>query len=730
MLPSAGLAHPTLVEIDFRSTGLVIMKILRSLIVPVLVAASSALVAQPPAPQPVPVPAVAPKATTQAAAPVAAAKAEKVPDRTDAYYHFQLGHMYEEMAATTGRGEDAARAIAEYKSAIAADPGSSYLASALADIYARAGQIRDAVLTATDIISRDPDNLEARRLLGRIYLRSIGDQQGSSKESSNILHLAIEQFEAIVRLDPKSMEDHLLLGRLYRLNNETAKAEVEIRVAVKLQPASEEAVTTLAILYNEEGDTARAADILTSVPEDQRSPRVYTVLGYTLEQRKEFKKAVEAYRQAVKLDPDNLDAVRGLAENLLNDNQPEAALEQLNLIAASDPQDAQTFLRISEIYRHEGQYTKAYDALKKSLAAAPDSMEAKYNLAVVEEALGQFDESAAQLRDLLVASEKPEGRANEHDLNNRAIFLERLGTVYRDQAKTKLAVEAFHKMTELGDEFASRGYQQIIETYRDVHDNPAATEAAREGAKVLPKDRSLQLALAQQEADSGKPDEAIARVRAMLNGKPSEDREAWINMAQIESRLRHYGEAEKAVAHALELSQKPEEREFINFLAGSIYERQKKYEEAESYFRKVLADDPRNAAALNYLGYMLVDHGTRLEEALAMIRKAVSLDPQNAAYLDSLGWAYFRLGRYEEAESELRKASERLESDPTVHQHLGDLYQKTNRLKLAVAEWERSLEEWKKSVPADQDASEIAKTQKKLDGAKVKLAKHGEQPAQ
>ena len=238
------------------------MKILRSLIVPVLVAASSAVFAQAPAPQPAPQPAAAPKAVTPAAAPVAA-KAEKVPDRTEAYYHFQLGHMYEEMAATTGRGEDAAKAIAEYKLAIAADPGSTYLASALADIYARAGQIRDAVLTATDIISRDPDNLEARRLLGRVYLRSIGDQQGSSKESSNILHLAIEQFEAIVRLDPKSMEDHLLLGRLYRLNNETAKAEVEIRVAVKLQPASEEAVTTLAVLYNEEGDTARAADILT-----------------------------------------------------------------------------------------------------------------------------------------------------------------------------------------------------------------------------------------------------------------------------------------------------------------------------------------------------------------------------------------------------------------------------------------------------------------------------------
>ena len=38
--------------------------------------------------------------------------------------------------------------------------------------------------------------------------------------------------------------------------------------------------------------------------------------------------------------------------------------------------------------------------------------------------------------------------------------------------------------------------------------------------------------------------------------------------------------------------------------------------QAEEYFRKVLADDPRTRMALNYLGYMLADRGTRLEEAL------------------------------------------------------------------------------------------------------------------
>ena len=55
--------------------------------------------------------------------------------------------------------------------------------------------------------------------------------------------------------------------------------------------------------------------------------------------------------------------------------------------------------------------------------------------------------------------------------------------------------------------------------------------------------------------------------------------------------------------------------------------------------------------------------------------------------------------------------------------HLGDLYQKTGRLKLATAHWQRALEEWNKTVPAEVDADEMAKVQKDLESAKLKLAK-------
>jgi tetratricopeptide (TPR) repeat protein len=707
------------------------MKITNSSLVLALLVASIAAFAQQPVSTPQQNhPAVPPsgQATVPAkTAPVAPGADAKQPDRGDAYYHFQLGHMYEEMVAVTGRAEFASKAVDEYKAALQADPASPYLASALAELYARTGNIREALVEAQDVINRDPDNLDARRLLGRIYLRSIGDLQGGTQsDTETILHLAIEQYEQIIRLDPSSIEDHLLLGRLYRLNNETGKAETEFRTAVKLQPSSEDAVTTLALLYNEEGDPGRALEILQSVPEADRSPRVDAVLGYTFEQKKDYPHAIEAYRKAVDQDKDNLDAIRGLAQNLLNDNQTDAALEQYKTIAAADPQDVQTLMHISEIYRRDGQFEKALDTLTKAQAVAPDSMEVEYNRAVIEESLGKYDEASHQLEELLGHSEKPNGVYSAAERTNRAIFLERLGTIYRDQNKTEQAVSTFRKMIDLGDDSVSRGYQQIIETYRDAKNWPAATTVAREAVAKLPNDRGLEMILAGQEADSGEADTAIARVKSMLNGKPSDDREVWITLSQMNSRLRHYPDAEQALGKALELSTKQEEKDYVNFIAGSIYERQKKYDEAESYFRKVIASDPKNATALNYLGYMLADRGTRLDEALSLIRRAVALDPQNGAYLDSLGWVHFKMGKYDLAEAALRKAVERIDNDPTVHEHLGDVYQKTNRLKLAATQWERSLQEWKKTIPAEVETADVAKVQKKLDGAKVKLAKQEE----
>jgi tetratricopeptide (TPR) repeat protein len=125
---------------------------------------------------------------------------------------------------------------------------------------------------------------------------------------------------------------------------------------------------------------------------------------------------------------------------------------------------------------------------------------------------------------------------------------------------------------------------------------------------------------------------------------------------------------------------------------------------------------------------MLADRGVRLEEALGYIRKAVELDPANGAYLDSLGWAYYKLGKYDQAEENLSKALQHTPNDPTVQDHMGDVYQKTGRLKQAAAHWERAVTEWNKTIPAEIDTENLAKVQRKLESAKIKLAR--EEPQQ
>jgi tetratricopeptide (TPR) repeat protein len=644
------------------------------------------------------------------------------PDKAAAYYHFMLARMYEEMVSMYGRSDYAGKAINQYQLAIQNDSNSDYLNAGLAELYARTGRIRDAVLQAQDILKRDGSNLDARRLLGNIYLRSLGDLQGGT-QSQDILKLAIDQYEQIVKLDPKSVDDHLLLGRLYRQNDQLLKAENEFKTAVAIQPNSEEAVTTLAYLYNEEGDSNRALQALNAIPEAQRTAKLYSALGYTYEQQKDYKQAVDAYRKSTQLDRDNLDAVRGLAQNLMNDGQAEAALEEYKTIVQADPSDAQTYMLIAEIDRRDGKFDQAMDALKKANAIVPDSLEVQYNMAVVDEARGKYDEAIQILNQLLNKSEQDQADFTAADKNNRALFLERLGSIYRDTNKNQLALDTFRKMFDLGDDNAVRGYQEIIETYRDNKQWQLATNVAEEAAKKYPDDRDLQMVAASQQADMGTPSAAIARVKSLLNNDPANNQKVYVALAQMYSRVRDWPNAEENINKAIALSTKQDDKDYALFVAGSIYERQKKYDKAEEEFHKVLADDPKNAMALNYLGYMLADRGTRLEEALGYIRRAVALDPQNGAYLDSLGWAYFKLGNYDLAEENLRRASERINNDPTIHQHLAELYQKTGRLKLAATYWERSLEEWSKTVPAEVDADSVAKVQRELETVRVKLAK-------
>ena len=323
---------------------------------------------------------------------------------------------------------------------------------------------------------------------------------------------------------------------------------------------------------------------------------------------------------------------------------------------------------------------------------------------------------------MLATTLKSDGKYTDSERNNRGIFLDRLAVLYREENKTDAAGDTYKLMAALGGDLKNRGISGEVDAYRDAHEWDKAAAIAEAAAKEAPNDHDAQILYAGQLTDTGKADEGIALLNKQLNGK-SDDRVTYLSLAQAYLRLRRWSDATAALDKAENFSQKPDDKVYLYFLRGTIADKQGKKDEAETWFRKVLDIDANNAATLNYLAYMFAERGVKLPEALTMIQKAVELDPQNYAYLDTEGWVYFRQGEYALAENLLQKAVDRNTTDPTLHDHLGQALEKQGKLKLAIAQWERAAVEYNRSLPADIEPEDVSKLHKRLDSAKVKLAK-------
>ena len=641
--------------------------------------------------------------------------------RSQSYYHFALGHLYELSAEQYGRPDLATQAIEQYKLAITKDPTSVFLQNSIAETYFKLGRIREAIETAQRILKDHPDDLQAHKLLGRVYLRSLGDPN-AGQQPGPMLDLAIQEFQKIVQLEPNTVDDHLLLGQLYTLKHDSADAKSQFEEARRINPGSEDVVLNLARLYSEQGNLSQAVSVLQSVPADERTPKINLALGASYDQTKHPKQAILAYQSVLDAQPDNLDAQRGLAEDLLSQNQADAALKIFQGISMQDPEDVRSFLRIAELERTRGHFNKAQAALQKAKALDPDSVEVHYNEAMIDEAQGHLNQAAALLQQLVDMTRHANEKYTADEKNNRAIFLDRLATVYREQNKTQQAIDVYKEMFWLGGVDAERGYQGEVDAYRDAKMMPQATAAAEQAVLALPKDVNLQLTLASQMADTGRAKEGVALAKSQLNGT-KQDRVVWLTLAQMYTRLHRWKDASSAIDQAAKLGSTKQDMALTYFLRGALQERQKHIDAAEQEFRQALSVDPDNALTLNYLGYMLADHNMKLDEALQMVQHAVKLDPENGAYLDSLGWVRYKMGQYAIAEQVLQKAVTLIPTDPTVHDHLGEVYATTGHLHEAVAQWESSLQNYANSPAADAEPSDVSKVRKRLDKAKVKLAK-------
>ena len=131
---------------------------------------------------------------------------------------------------------------------------------------------------------------------------------------------------------------------------------------------------------------------------------------------------------------------------------------------------------------------------------------------------------------------------------------------------------------------------------------------------------------------------------------------------------------------------------------------------AIEWLQDILDEYPEEVGAMNDLGYLFADENRHLVRALRMSQFAVDHEPENVAYLDTLGWTLFRLDRYEEAATYLRRAAAGADADGIILDHLGDVYAKLKRTADAKQAWTRAINAFRQR----NDEERLAATEAKI----------------
>lgn len=232
-----------------------------------------------------------------------------------------------------------------------------------------------------------------------------------------------------------------------------------------------------------------------------------------------------------------------------------------------------------------------------------------------------------------------------------------------------------------------------------------------------PQKKLAELQLGLNLADLKRYDEATAHLEAVLARAP-DDRRAFLALGSVYSSRMDYRAAANVYDRAVEAIGEPDRADWnIFYQRGIAYERLKEWEKAEPNFFKALDLYPDQPQVLNYLGYSWVDMDRNLERGLELIRKAVELRPSDGYIVDSLGWAYYRLGRYDEAAKELERAVSLMPDDPILNDHLGDAYWRVGRRLEARFQWNHARD-------LDPEPDLLAEVFKKLKDGLPPVADH------
>jgi len=626
----------------------------------------------------------------------------------DAYSQFMLGRHLES-------ADDIPGAIAAFKRATQLDPQSGDIVAELAGLYMRQSRLDEALQAGEQALKIEPANREAHRVLGIVYATLVESGRRNARAPQNATSMSDNLSKAIEHLE-KSIDRQVdsdpnvraTLSRLYLASGQSEKAIPLLQELVSQEPGWSDGPTLLAQAYAGAGRDAEAiAWLEKSAGED---PDLYTTLASFYERDKRWKDAANAYEKAIAANPRSVDLKLQYATALINIGGTDAltkARDALNDIVSARPNDVRSLFQLSQVQRRLGDLPAAESAARRVITLNGRSPMGYYALAM---ALEERREYQAVVDAIAPAAAQFRANPGNNPASDLGLLLPHLGFAYQELGDYDKAVATFDEAHKLSPADATvTAY--LAQANLSAKNYPAVIELTRKARADHPDELRFARLEAQALRQSGKADEAVSLLQdfARRQDKP----ESYVALAQMYSDAKRGGDAVKVLQDA---QTKFPDDTTIGFELGAVFDKQKRFADAEAAFRQVLMKEPDNAPALNYIGYMLAERGERLTESVDLLKKALALEPDNGSYLDSLGWAYYKADKLPLALDNLQRAADQLKSNSVIQDHYGDVLFKLSRYDDAIAAWTKALS-------GDNDSIDRPAIDKKIKNAKLKLGK-------
>ena len=416
---------------------------------------------------------------------------------------------------------------------------------------------------------------------------------------------AVEYYKKALALDPGSSVIIERLAETYAKSQRTPEAIAEAEQAIKADPDNPGPHRLLARIYvrnlsevnagSAQRDTIDKAieqfrEILRLDPKDGQSA-LWLARLYRFEN--EHDKAEETLRTILTRDPQNEGALEQMSQLLMDEGRTPEAIELLTKAAALTTSPT-LFDLLGDAYSQSHEYAKAEDAYRKAVDGDPDEVSHRKELAQTLLTQEKFPEALEEFKKLAIA--EPEAAEN---------YL-RLSQIYRHMNRFDEAEESIVKAKQLGP-----GNLEIVYNEALVYDAQGHYDDA---AHVL--------------AD------AIAGVRAAndSNGNPSALAILYEEMGRIYREKKDYSSAEKSYEELAKLG--PESAKRAQMLLIDTYRESHEIDRALTETQKAIKDSPKDRGLVVTYAILLGEKG-QLDEADKVLRGLLKGgDDDEDVYLD------------------------------------------------------------------------------------------------